>query len=107
MRSLSLEYWVQVHTIGALLFLESNISISQLHTRIPLGLCLLGSTVSKTIRACCLTHHFLQMGEGNGGAVEEVGLEPPLLITAVADSGTCKIKKNSLGRRTSMEGKSK
>lgn len=32
------------------------------------------------------------MGEGDGGAVEEVGLEPPLLIAAVADSGTCKVK---------------
>lgn len=32
------------------------------------------------------------MGEGDGGAVEEVGVEPPLLIATVADSGTCKVK---------------
>lgn len=38
------------------------------------------------------THHFLQMGEGDGGAVKEVGLEPPLLIATMADSSTCKVK---------------
>lgn len=34
------------------------------------------------------------MGEGDGGAVEELGLQPALLVAAVADGSTCKKKKD-------------
>lgn len=46
LRRLSLEFWVEDHTV-ALLFLDSNISISQPHTSIPVWLCLLKNTVRK------------------------------------------------------------
>lgn len=41
------------------------------------------------------THQFLQMAEGDGGAVEELRQQPALLVAAVADGSTCKKKKES------------
>ena len=41
---------------------------------------------------CCYSvwYQFLQVGEGDGGAVEELGHQPAFLIATVADGSTCK-----------------
>lgn len=48
-------------------------------------------------------HQFLQMGEGDGGAVEEHGVQPALLITAVADGSAWTKKRGRNDKSISSE----
>lgn len=104
-------YWVQVHTIGALLFVESNISISQLHTRIPFGLCLLkraqAEEQSELVASLTIFFRWVKVTvvqlKRSAWSHPFSSLQWRIAVPAKQN----KIQKVCLGRRTSIKGKGK